>query len=522
MTGNHALLTNFVENFLGTVRFGNNDFTLISGYGDVAIRSMTIKKVYYVEGLGHNLFSVGKFCDKGLEVAFRKSTCFVRNEDGVDLLIGDRSPNLYTIALNEIASNSSACLLARLLLCNLGMIIEKITSPKTALLSNKPLYLLYMDLCGLMCVESINGKRYVLVVVDDYSRYTWVFFLHSKDEASEVIISFIKKTQVNLQLQVQCIRTDNSTEFKNKTLAKFFDEPSQQLALHIIVRLFTNVSIKLLMSSLTRENQTSSSFMCLLNDYDDVGKLKAKGDIGVFVGYSKESAAFRVYNKRTQKIHESVNVNFDETSEMASKQFCLEPGLSNLNEMGKSSNPTVSQVSEISKKDLEDLFHNFYDKYFDSLKITKSPTTNVETSNNEIPSHEGEVFHEVSESFQEESSSSSLNDDVQQSSEEVTVPPTNTQSVLNESVSNENEATTSHNVFNERLKDAYFDASTTFHDPSNVHTFYQPYPHEKKWTKDHPLHKIIGDPKSNVRIRGQLANSCLFACLLSSIEPANV
>nr|GFC23685.1 integrase, catalytic region, zinc finger, CCHC-type, peptidase aspartic, catalytic [Tanacetum cinerariifolium] len=58
----------------------------IAGYGDVVIGSMTIKKVYYVEGLGHNLFSVGQFCDNGLEVAFRKSTCFVRNEDGVDLL----------------------------------------------------------------------------------------------------------------------------------------------------------------------------------------------------------------------------------------------------------------------------------------------------------------------------------------------------------------------------------------------------------------------------------------------------
>nr|GFA18931.1 hypothetical protein [Tanacetum cinerariifolium] len=70
MTGNHALLTNFVENFLGTVRFGNNDFAVIAGYGDVVIGPMTIKKVYYVKGLGHNLFSVGQFCDKGLEVAF--------------------------------------------------------------------------------------------------------------------------------------------------------------------------------------------------------------------------------------------------------------------------------------------------------------------------------------------------------------------------------------------------------------------------------------------------------------------
>nr|GEX85914.1 retrovirus-related Pol polyprotein from transposon TNT 1-94 [Tanacetum cinerariifolium] len=88
MTGNRALLTNFVEKFLGTVRFGNNDFAVIAGYGDVVIGSMTIKKVYYVEVLGHNLFSVGQFYDKGLEVAFRKSTCFVRNEDGVDLLTG--------------------------------------------------------------------------------------------------------------------------------------------------------------------------------------------------------------------------------------------------------------------------------------------------------------------------------------------------------------------------------------------------------------------------------------------------
>nr|GEU98355.1 retrovirus-related Pol polyprotein from transposon TNT 1-94 [Tanacetum cinerariifolium] len=108
--------------------------------------------------------------------------------------------------------------------CEQGKIHRKHHKSKTAFASNKPLYLLYMDLCGPIRVESINGKRYVLVVVDDYSRYTWVFFLHTKDEASEVIISFIKKTQVNLQLQVQRVQTDNGTEFKNKTLAKFFDE----------------------------------------------------------------------------------------------------------------------------------------------------------------------------------------------------------------------------------------------------------------------------------------------------------
>nr|GEZ58520.1 hypothetical protein [Tanacetum cinerariifolium] len=108
----------------------------------------------------------------------------------------------------------------------------------------------------------------------------------------------------------------------------------------------------------------------------------------------------------------------------------------------------------------------------------KSSTTNVENSNVEIPSNE-EVFHESFKSFQEESSSSSLNDDVHQSSEEVGVPSSNTQSISNNMIPNVDKASTSHNVLDERLEDAYFDASTSFHDSSNVHNFYHAYPHEK-------------------------------------------
>nr|GFC12860.1 hypothetical protein [Tanacetum cinerariifolium] len=152
MTGNRARLTNFVEKFLGTVHFGNNDFAVIAGYGDVVIGSMTIKKVYYVEGLGHNLFSVGQFCDKGLEVAFRKSTCFVRNEDGVDLLTGD---NNLVQGLPKMKFEKDHCFA-----CEQRKIHQKHHKSKMASASNKPLYLLHM---------SINGKRYVLVVIDDYS-----------------------------------------------------------------------------------------------------------------------------------------------------------------------------------------------------------------------------------------------------------------------------------------------------------------------------------------------------------------
>nr|GEX18770.1 hypothetical protein [Tanacetum cinerariifolium] len=516
MMGNRALLTNFVEKFLGTVCFRNNDFAMIAGYGDVVIGSMTINKVYYVKGLGHNVFSIGQFYDKALEVAFRKSTCFVRTEDGVDLLTGDRSSNLYTIALNEVASNSSACLLAKAYssqswlwnqrlshlnfatinnlmknnhvqglpkmkfkndhlcsACEEGKIHQKHHNSKTDFASNKPLYLLHMDLCGPMRVENINGKRYVLVVVDDYSRFTWVFFLRFKDEASDVIISFIKKIQVNLKLQVQCVRTDNGTEFKNKTLAKFFDEVGITQQFSAARAPQQNGVVERRNRTLVEATRTMLTFANLplffgLKPSQQLALqkiLKAKGDIGVFVGYSKESAAFKIYNKRTRKIHESVNVNFDEISEIASKQFSLEPGLSNLNKTGKSSNPSVSQVSETSKKDLEDLFQIFYHEYFDSSKIMKSSTTNVETSNVKIPLNEEEVLHGSSGSFQEESSSFSLNDDVYQSLEEVVVPSSNTQSVSDNMVCNVDEASTSNNVFNEHLQDAYFDARTSFHDP---------------------------------------------------------
>nr|GFD07775.1 integrase, catalytic region, zinc finger, CCHC-type, peptidase aspartic, catalytic [Tanacetum cinerariifolium]GFD07812.1 integrase, catalytic region, zinc finger, CCHC-type, peptidase aspartic, catalytic [Tanacetum cinerariifolium] len=78
MTGNLKLLINFVEKFLGTVKFGNDQIAPILGYGDLVQGAVTIKKVYYVEALNHNLFSVGQFCDADLEVAFRKSTCFIR------------------------------------------------------------------------------------------------------------------------------------------------------------------------------------------------------------------------------------------------------------------------------------------------------------------------------------------------------------------------------------------------------------------------------------------------------------
>nr|GEZ45813.1 integrase, catalytic region, zinc finger, CCHC-type, peptidase aspartic, catalytic [Tanacetum cinerariifolium] len=102
MIGDRSQLVNFVQKFLGTVKFGNDHVEKIMGYGDYQIGNVTISWVYYVKGLGYNLFSVGQFCDSDLEVAFRQHTCFIRNLDEVDLLTGSWGNNLYTLSLQDM------------------------------------------------------------------------------------------------------------------------------------------------------------------------------------------------------------------------------------------------------------------------------------------------------------------------------------------------------------------------------------------------------------------------------------
>nr|GEV54479.1 copia protein [Tanacetum cinerariifolium] len=191
--------------FMGTVRFRNDHVAAILGFGDLQWGNILITRVYFIEGLGHNLFLVGQFCDLDLEVAFRRNACFVGNLEGVDLLKGDRSTNLYTINLHAMAFTSPICLMARASSTKSWLWHQRLSHlnfdnindlARNDLVSGLPkfkyhkehlcpLHLLHMDLCGPMRIASINGKRYVLVIMDDYSRYTWVHFLRSKDEAPE-------------------------------------------------------------------------------------------------------------------------------------------------------------------------------------------------------------------------------------------------------------------------------------------------------------------------------------------------
>ncbi|GJX43958.1 retrovirus-related pol polyprotein from transposon TNT 1-94 [Tanacetum coccineum] len=113
MMGNLKLLTNFMEKFSGTVKFRNDQIAPILSYGDLIQGKITIKRVYYVEGLNHNLFSVGQLCDADLEVAFRKSTCYIHDLKGNDLLTGSRGSDLYSITLQDTSTLNPICLMAK-------------------------------------------------------------------------------------------------------------------------------------------------------------------------------------------------------------------------------------------------------------------------------------------------------------------------------------------------------------------------------------------------------------------------
>nr|GEW60938.1 hypothetical protein [Tanacetum cinerariifolium] len=320
------LLINFVWKFLGTVRFGNDHVAAI----------------------------LGQFCDSDLEVAFKRNACFVRNLEGVDLLSENRTTNLYTINLHDMASPSPICLMARASSTKSWLWHQRLSHlnfdtindlakhdlvsglpkfkyhkehlcpsceqreskrashlPKPVPNSRQRLHLLHMDLCGPMRIASINEKRYVLVIMDDYSRYTWVHFVRSKDEAPEVI-----KTK-------------------------------------------PDISFLYVFGALCYPN----------NDRDDIGKLGAKGDIGFFIGYSANSCAYRIYNRRTKKIIETMNVSFDELLVMAFEQRSSKPGLQSMT-FGQISPgldltyaPSTITTQQPTEGELYVLFEAMYDDY---------------------------------------------------------------------------------------------------------------------------------------------------------------
>ncbi|GKB90591.1 retrovirus-related pol polyprotein from transposon TNT 1-94 [Tanacetum coccineum] len=417
MTGDRSRLRNFMKKFIGTVRFRNDHFGAIMGYRDYVIGDSVISRVYYVEGLGHNLFLVRQFCDSDLEVAFRKHTCYVRDTDGVELIKGSRGLNLYTISVKDMIKSSLICLLSKAsknkswllhrrlnhlnfstindlarkdlvrglprfklekdhlcFACQLGKSKKHTHKPKPENTNLEVLNTLHMDLCGPMRVQTINGKKYILVIIDDYSWFTWVMFLRSKDETPTVVIKFLKQIQVGLKKTVRYIRTDNGREFVNKDLTDYYERvgifhqktvlrtPQQNGVFKRRNRTLVETARTMLIFSkapmflwaeavatpcytqnrslihirhdktlyeLVHDKKPDLTFIRIFsalcyptNDSEDLGKLQPTADIGIFVGYALSRKGYRIYNKRTRRIMETIHVQFDElTEQMAHVQL---------------------------------------------------------------------------------------------------------------------------------------------------------------------------------------------------------
>ncbi|GJT88853.1 integrase, catalytic region, zinc finger, CCHC-type containing protein [Tanacetum coccineum] len=549
------------------VMTGCPDYTLLG--------NVVISRVYYVEGLGHNLFSVGQFCDADLEVAFRKNTCFIRNLEGVDLLSGSRDTNLYIISHDDMIRSSPIYLLSkasktkswlwhrRLSHLNFGKSKKSSYQPKAKDTNQEKLYLLHMDLCGPMRVASINGKRYILVIVDDYSRFTWVRFLKTKDEAPAAIIKCIKNIQVRLKATVRNVRTDNGTEFVNQTLREWYENvgithqtsvartPQQNGVVERRNRTLVEAARTMLIFSRAplflwaeaintacytqnrslirlRYNKTPYELMqnkkpdlsffhvfgslCYpTNDHDDLGKFDAKADIGIFVGYAPAKKAFRIYNRRTRIITETIHVTFDELTAMASEQFSSGPGLHGMtpatSSTGLGSNP-VSQQPCIPpiRDDWDRLFQPMFDEYFNPPPIAVSPVQ-------EAAAPRAEVLAEspVSTSIDQDAPSTSI-----PSSQEQEHSP-----IISQGFEESPKTPTFHD---DPLNESPNEDSTSHGSSSNVRQIHTPLEHIGRWTKDHPIANVIGDPSRSVSTRKQLHTNamwCYFDAFLTSVEPKN-
>nr|GEV74199.1 integrase, catalytic region, zinc finger, CCHC-type, peptidase aspartic, catalytic [Tanacetum cinerariifolium] len=326
MTGDRSRLMNFVKKFIGIVRFGNDHFGAIMGYEDYLISDNVISKVYYVEGLGHNLFSVGHFCDSDLEVAFRKHFCYVRDTDGVELIKGSRGSNLYTISFEDMMKSSPICLfskasknkswlwhrrlnhlnfdtindLARKDLvrglprlkfekdhlcsaCQLGKSTKHTHKPKTENTNLEVLNTLHMDLC-------------------------------------ERIDTFHQKTVPKTPQQNGVVERRNRTLFEAARIMMIFSKA--------LMFLWAEAVANKLVYNKKHDLTFFRVFGALCyptNDNEGLGKLQLTADIGIFVGYAPSRKGYQIYNKRIQQIMETIHIQFDElTEQMAPVHLELE------------------------------------------------------------------------------------------------------------------------------------------------------------------------------------------------------
>nr|GEW45239.1 hypothetical protein [Tanacetum cinerariifolium] len=499
MTGDRSRLMNFMKKFIGIVRFGNDHFGAIMGYGDYVIGDSVISRHRRLNHL--NFGTINDLARKDLvrglpRLKFKKDHLF------------------------------SAC--------QLGKSKKHTHKPKTENTNLEVLNTLYMDLCGPMRVQTINGKKYILVIVDDYSRFTWVKIFRSKDETLKVIIKFLQQIQACLNKTLRYIRIDNGTKFVNKALTEYYERvgifhqktvPRTPQQNEVVGRqnrtLVEAVQTKLIFTKApmflwaevvatacytqnrslidTRHNKTPyelvhnkkpnltffSVFGALCyptNDNEDLGKLQPTTDIGIFVGYAPSMKGYRIYNKRTRRIMETIHVQFDELAEpIAPMHLGTGPALILL---------TLGQISWLP----------MFDEYLEPHRVERpvSPALAVQVPVNSASTPSSTTIDQDAPSLSISPSSLALQS------------PSLHQGVTVESILMKDNpvAPIDNNPFiNVFAPKPSSDASSSGDVSSTESTYVsQTLHHLSKWSKDHPLDNVIGNPCRPISTRKQLAN----------------
>src|SRR3954470_5541313 len=409
MTGDRNLLmeSSLSPSSKKTITFADKGKSKVLGLERVAIsRDQYINKVMLVESLGYNLMSVSMLCDLDLVVLFEKYGCVVYMVSNNSIVFrGIRKGELYILDFSE-GPQVATCLMARALecwlwhrrlghagmrnlqklvlkkhvlgieeirftkdrlcgACEAGKMTKAKHPAKTIMTTTRPLELLHMDLFGPPKYSSFGGNCYGLVIVDDFSRYTWVHFLSFKSETQDVCKRFAKRVMNNYSLKIKHIRSNNGTEFKNTGVQEFLDQtgithefsapytPQQNgvllrknktliemartmlaeyntpiiwwaeainTACHIINKVYLHKFLKQTSHELITGNKPNVSYLrvfgapCFIRDMNHSSKFAPKAHEGFLLGYGSDSHTYIVYNSHFGKVMETVNVRFDETN----------------------------------------------------------------------------------------------------------------------------------------------------------------------------------------------------------------
>ncbi|GJS04519.1 retrovirus-related pol polyprotein from transposon TNT 1-94 [Tanacetum coccineum] len=404
MTGNRKLFSSYKAYNGGNVIFGSNLRGKIIGKGTISQDSLIIENVEHVDNLTYNLLSIGQICDNKCKVIFtehdseiiknekvigkgiRKGGLYVmklgnKPEDKICLATLDENSTLWHRRLGHANMQLIQSLASKELVrnlpklkydqhfcdaCKVGKQAHVSHKAKNIVSTTRCLELLHMDLFGPSAIRSYGGNRYTLVIVDDYSRYTWTRFLANKTEAFEEFEIFSKMIQNKLGCSIVSIRTDHGREFDNEVqfgkycdlngISHNFSAPRTPQSNGVVER--KNRTLQEMSRTMLNEQSIPQKFWCnaidtstyiinrvsirrilgktpyellrgrkpnlnyfrvfgskcfILNTKDYLTKFDPKSYEGVFLGYSQNSKAYIILNKQTMKVEESLNVTFDET-----------------------------------------------------------------------------------------------------------------------------------------------------------------------------------------------------------------